>query len=81
MRVDRGFALRHVSDLKAAFREYLRVLKPGGRLWILEAHVARSRLGYALTRPAERGLPAWHLTSGSDRSSLIGPSGSGRKPS
>jgi demethylmenaquinone methyltransferase/2-methoxy-6-polyprenyl-1,4-benzoquinol methylase len=48
--VTMGIALRHVSDLKAAFREYLRVLKPGGRLWILEAHVARSRVGYALTR-------------------------------
>ena len=48
--VTMGIALRHVSDLKAAFREYLRVLKPGGRLWILEAHVARSRLGHALTR-------------------------------
>jgi demethylmenaquinone methyltransferase/2-methoxy-6-polyprenyl-1,4-benzoquinol methylase len=48
--VTMGIALRHVSDLKATFREYLRVLKPGGRLWILEAHVARSRLGFALTR-------------------------------
>ena len=48
--VTMGIALRHVPDLKAAFREYLRVLKPGGRLWILEAHVARSRPGHALTR-------------------------------
>lgn len=48
--VTMGIALRHVPDLKAAFREYLRVLKPGGRLWILESHVARSKLGYALTR-------------------------------
>jgi demethylmenaquinone methyltransferase / 2-methoxy-6-polyprenyl-1,4-benzoquinol methylase len=38
-----GYALRHVSDLSLAFREFQRVLKPGGRLCLLE-----------LTRP-ERG--------------------------
>jgi demethylmenaquinone methyltransferase/2-methoxy-6-polyprenyl-1,4-benzoquinol methylase len=48
--VTMGIALRHVGDLDAAFREYLRVLKPGGRLWILEGHVPGSRLGTALTR-------------------------------
>ena len=48
--VTMGIALRHVSDLKAAFSEYHRVLKPGGRVWILEGHVAKSRIGYALTR-------------------------------
>jgi demethylmenaquinone methyltransferase / 2-methoxy-6-polyprenyl-1,4-benzoquinol methylase len=48
--VTMGIALRHVSDLVATFGEYLRVLKPGGRLWILEGHVPRSRLGHGLTR-------------------------------
>jgi demethylmenaquinone methyltransferase/2-methoxy-6-polyprenyl-1,4-benzoquinol methylase len=48
--VTMGIALRHVSDLKATFCEYHRVLKPGGRLWILEGHVAKSRIGHALTR-------------------------------
>src|SRR5262245_399086 len=48
--VTMGIALRHVSDLRAAFGEYLRVLKPGGRLWILEGHVPRSPLGQRITR-------------------------------
>jgi demethylmenaquinone methyltransferase/2-methoxy-6-polyprenyl-1,4-benzoquinol methylase len=48
--VTMGIALRHVSDLVAAFSEYRRVLKPGGRLWILESHVATSRFGHWATR-------------------------------
>lgn len=31
-----GYALRHVTGLEDAFREYLRVLKPGGKVLILE---------------------------------------------
>ena len=31
-----GYALRHVSDLAVAFQEFHRVLKPGGRLCLLE---------------------------------------------
>jgi demethylmenaquinone methyltransferase/2-methoxy-6-polyprenyl-1,4-benzoquinol methylase len=34
--VTMGYALRHVADLESTFREYLRVLKPGGTLLILE---------------------------------------------
>jgi demethylmenaquinone methyltransferase/2-methoxy-6-polyprenyl-1,4-benzoquinol methylase len=48
--VTMGIALRHVPDLVATFGEYLRVLKPGGTLWILEGHVPKSRVGLALTR-------------------------------
>jgi demethylmenaquinone methyltransferase/2-methoxy-6-polyprenyl-1,4-benzoquinol methylase len=39
--VSMGYALRHVADLGATFREFYRVLKPGGTLLILE-----------ITRPA-----------------------------
>lgn len=31
-----GFALRHVADLEVTFREYLRLLKPGGTLLLME---------------------------------------------
>lgn len=46
-----GYALRHVSDLNAAFAEFKRVLKPqGGRLCILEITRPRTRLGRAFLR-------------------------------
>jgi demethylmenaquinone methyltransferase/2-methoxy-6-polyprenyl-1,4-benzoquinol methylase len=48
--VTMGIALRHVSDLKAAFSEYYRVLKPSGTLWILESHVPRKGIGHELTK-------------------------------
>jgi demethylmenaquinone methyltransferase/2-methoxy-6-polyprenyl-1,4-benzoquinol methylase len=39
-----GFALRHVEDLEIAFREYRRVLKPGGRVLLLEVSRPNSRI-------------------------------------
>lgn len=41
-----GYALRHVADLRVAFAEYARVLKPGGRLLLLEITRPRSKLAY-----------------------------------
>ena len=45
-----GYALRHVGDLREAFREYHRVLKTGGRVVIMELCVPRSGLGAWLLR-------------------------------
>jgi demethylmenaquinone methyltransferase/2-methoxy-6-polyprenyl-1,4-benzoquinol methylase len=48
--ISMGYALRHVSDLGAAFREFARVLRPGGRVLILEITAPASRLRYRLLR-------------------------------
>lgn len=48
--VTMGYALRHVPDLDQAFEEYRRVLKPGGRLLLLEITRPASRLGLAAAR-------------------------------
>jgi demethylmenaquinone methyltransferase / 2-methoxy-6-polyprenyl-1,4-benzoquinol methylase len=31
-----GYALRHIDDVQVAFREFRRVLRPGGRVLVLE---------------------------------------------
>lgn len=50
-----GYALRHVRDLHGTFREYARVLEPGGRLLLLEitrppGRLARAALKFYLKR-------------------------------
>ncbi len=45
-----GYALRHVSDLKTAFSEYRRVLKPGGIVLLLDICRPRSPLLLSLSR-------------------------------
>ena len=45
-----GFALRHVEDLGITFDEYRRVLKPGGRLLLIEVSRPSSRILRWVTR-------------------------------
>ena len=48
--VSMGYALRHLVDLNLAFSEFLRVLRPGGRLCLLEITAPKNRLARALLR-------------------------------
>lgn len=48
--VSMGYALRHAADLRALFDEYRRVLKPGGRLLLLEMTPPQSPAGKWLTQ-------------------------------
>lgn len=45
-----GYALRHVADLHETFREYRRVLKPGGKVLILEITPPASRASFHLLK-------------------------------
>jgi demethylmenaquinone methyltransferase/2-methoxy-6-polyprenyl-1,4-benzoquinol methylase len=45
-----GYALRHLVDLEKVFLEFRRVLKPGGRLLVLEITRPEGRIATALLR-------------------------------
>src|SRR5215510_1597917 len=51
-----GFALRHLDDLQAVFREFRRVLKPGGRVLLLEISRPEGRITRALVKLYLRGI-------------------------
>jgi len=51
-----GYALRHIGDLRPAFAEFYRVLRPGGRLCLLEITQPQSGFGRALLKGYLRGL-------------------------
>lgn len=54
--ISMGYALRHVSDLSVAFQEFHRVLKPGGRLCLLEITSPRGALSRAMLKAYMRGI-------------------------
>ena len=45
-----GYALRHVSDMSVAFAEFHRVLKPGGKVCILELTPPKGKVSTALLK-------------------------------
>lgn len=55
-RVTMSYALRHVADLEKLFQEYLRVLKPGGQLLILEITKPESRFGTLFLNAYMKGI-------------------------
>lgn len=56
--VSMGYALRHLWDLRTAFAEFYRVLRPGGRLLLLEVTRPKSSWGRLLLRSYLRfGVP------------------------
>lgn len=57
--VSMGYALRHIGDLSAAFREFHRVLKPGGRLCLLEITRPENRIKAAMLKAYMRGIVPW----------------------
>ena len=67
-----GYALRHMADLAQVFSEFRRVLRPDGRVVILEITRPESRLGLALLR-AYLGtvVPAASRLAGADAATLM----------
>jgi demethylmenaquinone methyltransferase/2-methoxy-6-polyprenyl-1,4-benzoquinol methylase len=51
-----GYALRHIADMSAAFLEFMRVLKPGGRICILEITRPQGRVPRAVLKAYMRGI-------------------------
>lgn len=68
-----GFALRHASDLIAAFREMRRVLRPGGTVAILEITPPEARVPRALLKFYLKQLvpPASWMVTGTRRALML----------
>ncbi len=72
--VSMGYALRHIGDLSAAFREFHRVLKPGGIACVLEITRPETRLRMLVLKTYMRGvIPAlsWFVARNADTPKLM----------
>ena len=54
--VSMGYALRHIADVSAAFAEFFRVLRPGGRLLMLEITKPSGRIGTVVLKTYMRSI-------------------------
>lgn len=54
--ISMGYALRHLSDLTKAFSEFARVLKPGGRICLLEIARPKNAIGRRMMELYFRGV-------------------------
>ncbi len=54
--VSMGYALRHIDDVGAAFAEFFRVLRPGGRVLVLEISKPAGPVGTALLKAYMRAV-------------------------
>jgi demethylmenaquinone methyltransferase/2-methoxy-6-polyprenyl-1,4-benzoquinol methylase len=68
-----GYALRHVTDLRYTFREYHRVLCPGGTLLILDFAPPRHRIAFGAARLYLGTIVPWvaRLGSGDRQARLL----------
>jgi len=57
--ISMGYALRHVEDLTASFNEFHRVLRPGGRVCVMEITLPASGFGRAMLKTYMRGIVPW----------------------
>ena len=51
-----GYALRHVSDIRSTFSEYYRVIKPGGKLTLLEISRPDTTIGKTILKAYMKGV-------------------------
>lgn len=65
--ISMGYALRHISDLSAAFAEFRRVLRPGGRVCLLEITKPEGPVASSLLKAYMRGwVPLAARLTGAD---------------